>query len=426
MSRRERKLLRRQGKQYKPDESTKKQETAPIHTDAPKRRKQNMVFAFYEKYNVKLMWITIILLILSFITIGVYTAINGEFIPRGVSLKGGITITIPLEGANMSPEELQSFLQGEFPKASISVRAMSSAGKDVGYILDASDADPDEIVKSIEAKTGKLEKFSVETMESSLGQAFFKQTMLAMLAAFVLMSIVVFFSFKTFVPSAAVILSAVSDIAMTVAVINIFNIKIETAGIAALLMLIGYSVDTDILLTTRVLKREEGTLMDKIIGAMKTGMTMTITAIAAILVAFIFTQSETLRQIMLILMIGLLFDILNTWIQNTGILVLYVRHKAKKQAAATLAGYRQEDAEFEEIVELEEEKEEKAQKKEEPKPKHIPHKPEHKAEQPASHEAHHTHTEEHKAPEHHEAHHPEHHEEHHTQPAHHQEHEKTK
>jgi len=213
--------------------------------------------------------------------------------------------------------------------------------------------------------------------------------------------------------------AAVSNIAMTIAVIDIFGIKIETAGIAALLMLIGYSVDTDILLTTRVLKRTEGTLMDRILGAMKTGMTMTITAIAAVLVAYIFTQSETLRQIMLILMIGLFFDMFNTWIQNTGILMLYVQHKSKKQAKATLAGYKDEDekdeavdADYEDIeseedAEEAEEKEEKEEKKEHKAQEHHTehhaaqhpeHKPEHPAHQaqPEHHVSPHTHHEEHK------------------------------
>ena len=101
----------------------------------------------------------------------------------------------------------------------------------------------------------------------------------------------------------------------------------STAGIVAFLMLIGYSVDTDILLSTKVLKRKEGTVMDRIYGAMRTGLTMTLTTIAAIIVASIFTQSEIIRQIMIILLIGLSVDIINTWIQNVGLLRLYLEKK---------------------------------------------------------------------------------------------------
>jgi preprotein translocase subunit SecF len=352
MSRRERKLLRRKGKRYKPDRTIEEAKEAVKEAEPAKKRKKNRLLLFYEHKYKKSMWFTIILLIISIIIIGVHTAATGEFIPRGVSLKGGATITVPYDEP-IDTDELQAYLRGEFPQASISVRAMTSAGEKIGFIVDSSDVDPEEILKAIQSKVGAIEKFSLETMGSALGQAFFKQTLIAILIAFVLMSIVVFFSFKTFVPSFAVILSAVSDMVMTIAVIDLFGIRIETAGIAALLMIIGYSVDTDVLLTTRVLKREGGTVFDRVIGAMKTGLTMTLTSIAAVTIALIFTQSETLKQIMLILLIGLIFDLLNTWIQNVGILRMYMERKSRKKAAETLAEYKKE-----EVVEPEEEKKE--------------------------------------------------------------------
>ena len=99
--------------------------------------------------------------------------------------------------------------------------------------------------------------YNVESMGSTLGEQFFKQTSQAIIIAFILMSIVIFLTFRAIIPSLFVILAAVSDIVSTIAVVDILGIKMSTAGIAALLMLIGYSVDTDILLTTKVLKRRK-------------------------------------------------------------------------------------------------------------------------------------------------------------------------
>jgi len=108
------------------------------------------------------------------------------------------------------------------------------------------------------------------------------------------------------------------------------GIKLGTAGIVAFLLLIGYSVDTDILLTVRVLKRKEGHYMDRIFSSIKTGLTMNLTTLAAVIVALIISQSEIITQIMTILLIGLIVDSINTWIQNVGILRLYMEHKEKK------------------------------------------------------------------------------------------------
>ena len=66
--------------------------------------------------------------------------------------------------------------------------------------------------------------------------------------------------FRTFIPSIAVIFAAFADIVMSLALVDYLGIKISAAGIAAFLMLVGYSVDTDILLTSRALKRKTGLL----------------------------------------------------------------------------------------------------------------------------------------------------------------------
>ena len=140
-----------------------------------------------------------------------------------------------------------------------------------------------------------------------------------------LMSIVVFFSFKTFIPSLAVIFAAFSDIVMPLALIDFLGIKISAAGISAFLMLIGYSVDTDILLTSRALRKKGGNLNQRIFGAFKTGSFMTLTALIAVLPAFFIISGlpDSFRQIFFILALGLFADLINTWLTNASIIKWY-------------------------------------------------------------------------------------------------------
>src|SRR3989338_3159171 len=102
-----------------------------------------------------------------------------------------------------------------------------------------------------------------------------------------------------------------------------------TGSIAAFLMLIGYSVDTDILLSTKALKEKSGTLNERMFGAFKTGLVMSMTTITAVAVAYYFSQADILKQIMTVLFIGLNVDIINTWIQNTAILKWYIEKKER-------------------------------------------------------------------------------------------------
>lgn len=131
------------------------------------------------------------------------------------------------------------------------------------------------------------------------------------------------------VPSLAVISCAFIDILMTLIVVNYLGIVLSTAGIIAFMMLIGYSVDTDILMTTRLLKKKEGSVDERLYGAFKTGLTMSLTSIAAVGVSLFIIKdySETLKQIFTIILIGIGFDIFNTWVTNASLLKWYMEVK---------------------------------------------------------------------------------------------------
>lgn len=284
---------------------------------------------FYEAKYKKLLIIPFLLLVLAFAQIGWQYSQTGDFVNRGISLKGGSSIIINHDFIDVA--SLETFLNTKFPRADITVRSLSSAGQVIGVAIesDAQDQEEINIVMNVLEKELNINKetFSVEIIGSSLGESFFKQMVTALMIALLLMGIVVFIYFRTIVPSLAVILAAFSDIVVTISIFNLTGIKLSTAGIAAFLMLIGYSVDTDILLSSRVLKRKEGTTMEKIYSAIKTGLMMSATTLTALGIALIFVQSDIIKQIMVVLFIGLLVDLIMTWIQNTGLLRLYLERK---------------------------------------------------------------------------------------------------
>jgi preprotein translocase subunit SecF len=291
-----------------------------------KKKLENFYFREYKK----LLIIPMLLLILSLSQIGYQLWTTGDFINKGVSLQGGVTVSF-VSDRDMDLLALQRDLIKGAGNNDIIVRKIGVSGVIIEAGLPESEIDG--FIKLISEKTGTdRSTYSIEIMGSALGKSFFRQAFLAMVIAFILMGLVVLVIFRTAIPSLAIILAAFSDIVFPIAVLNIFGVKVSTAGIAAFLMLIGYSVDTDILLTIRVLKRKEGSVNERIISSMKTGMTMTLTAIASTVVVLIFSTSEVLTQIMLILFIGLVADIINTWIQNVAILKMYVDHKERKHA----------------------------------------------------------------------------------------------
>ncbi len=299
----------------------------PAPSVVPTVSKRNRFIEFYDTNYKRLLWIPFIILLLAVGQIAYQAATTGEFVLRGVSLKGGTTVTIPTNQP-VDLESMRSELSAEMPGFDFETRILSSATGQVAVVVetDASEKeDTDRLLLALERLTGmQSEEFGLDVIGPSLGQSFFREIIKALLVAFVFMGIAVFIYFRAFVPSAAVILAAASDIIVTVAIVNIIGMKLSTAGVAAFLMLIGYSIDTDILLSTRVVRRKEGTVFDRVLDSAKTGLTMTLTTLAAVTIVFLFTTSEILSQIMAILLIGLLADIIFTWIQNVGLLRLYM------------------------------------------------------------------------------------------------------
>lgn len=292
----------------------------------------------YEKEYKKLFIITVILFVLAVAQIGYQIYSTGDFINKGVALKGGITITAP--NVNYDADELESYLRGVFPGKDISIRTLTGSRGTQSFSISADITTPGEIAKlesEISAKLGiTKDQYTANYVGPSLGADFFRQTILSLIVAFIAMAIVVFIYFSAYfgrlvtIPSLIVVLCALADLIETIAVVNLLGIKVSTGGIAAFLMILGYSVDTDILLTTRMLKRKEETMEETIYSSAKTGLTMTLTSMAAVLVAIFLSKSAELSQIMTILFIGLVFDILNTWIQNMGIMRWYLEIKAAK------------------------------------------------------------------------------------------------
>jgi preprotein translocase subunit SecF len=112
----------------------------------------------------------------------------------------------------------------------------------------------------------------------------------------------------------------------------LLNIPLSLTTIPALLLLVGYSVDTDIMLTSRLLKERTGTPGERATTSMKTGLTMTGTTLAALLaMIFIsyFYQIEIIYYIAVILFFGLIGDVIATWLANAPILLWFIKEKKK-------------------------------------------------------------------------------------------------
>ncbi len=269
-----------------------------------------------EKYSPQqLVVIPFVLLIISLVLLASTFAATGMPVKPGIDFSGGIAVTIITTD---SREQLQATFAG-YPLNDI-------GDMNNGKFLKFGTMDDPKYQSLSQLISQKYPDAKIDQIGESFGKSLQSQAALALIFSFIGMAIVVFLSFRTFIPSVAVVLSAFADMVMTAAMMNVVGIPLSLGTTAALLMLIGYSVDSDILLTNRVLKRQ-GKLNDKLMGAFHTGIIMTSTTLAATVALFVvswFGSVQILMEISAVLLIGLIADIMNTWLTNVGILKWYV------------------------------------------------------------------------------------------------------
>jgi len=275
-----------------------------------------------KKYKMLLI-VPVLLLIFSIGVLANNYSQTGEWFARSVELKGGTLVSISVQNP-VDIDELERILSERFGIVSVKeLRGLAGYGISIET---SSEIDSRDIIQELESMGIDTTDSSIETIGPALGGAFWYQAQLGIITAFIFMGIIVFVIFRTVIPSLAVILAAVSDIIITLAFMQIFGIELSLAGFAAILMIIGYSVDTDILLTTRFL-RGSGLLIERIKRTLKTGLTMSFTSIGALAALLLFGITPVLSQIATVLLIGLSVDIVNTWLQNSVLLRWYCEKK---------------------------------------------------------------------------------------------------
>ena len=179
----------------------------------------------------------------------------------------------------------------------------------------------------------KYSSYSFQDVSPTLSEYFLSKAEGVVIISAILTAIVVFTVFRSVIPSLAVLIGAASDVAIALGAMALFRIPLTLPSFAALLMLIGFSLDTDMLLTIRTLKRSEGTARDRAMDTVKTGATMSMSAMVAFGALFILaliTHIPTYYQISAVAISGLVGDLFATWGLNAVIVLWYAEKKEKE------------------------------------------------------------------------------------------------
>lgn len=282
----------------------------------------------YTDYtNRQLATIPLLILAVALLIIaGTYVA-TGAPAHMGLDFTGGVEVTIETDADRA---EIAAAFDRE-PDSIQTVRAEENL-----YILTFSAEEGEAGSQMVEieeqASAAGFDVRSIHETSAAFGADRQLQALGGIALAFLGMSVLIALVFRTFVPSLAIVASAFSDVVIPIALMNLLGINLSLGTVAALLMLIGYSVDSDILLNNHILRRR-GDFYESTQRAMRTGITMTLTSIVAMVVMTVvasFFQIPLLPAVGIVLVFGLSADLMNTYLLNVSLLRYY-----KYEAVAT-------------------------------------------------------------------------------------------
>jgi preprotein translocase subunit SecF len=276
----------------------------------------------YTEYsNRQLVAVPLAVLVVALAIVLGWYLVTGAPANLGLAFTGGVELRIADDGGTVEER-----IETEFDRQPDSIRSIPA---DDVYVVTfrAADEDPEGLAEELsqQADSAGLTTTAIDQVSPSFAGDTARTAILGVALAFLGMSVLVFALFRSFIPSLAVVASAFSDLVIPVAVMNLLGIQMTLGTIAALLMIIGYSVDSDILLNNSVLRRTGG-FYESVSRAMRTGITMTLTSMAAMIVMAIvatFFGVDLLRNIGIILAVGLCADLMNTYLLNVSLLRWY-------------------------------------------------------------------------------------------------------
>lgn len=234
-------------------------------------------------------------------------AING--LNKGIDFTGGSYIELKFDKAVESRDVYDVLSEVGIDKAKVQTAAGNVV---IIRARDLSQEENDSLLKGLEERAGSYKLLRNDNVGPTVGKELRNRAILALAIAFALMIVYITIRFE-FLSGLAAVSALLHDILVTLGLTSILGLDVDGAFIAALLTIVGYSINDTIIIFDRIRenmrKRKKNESLDGLIhhSIMQT-LTRSINTVLAVLfclLALIFFGGVTIRGFMIALLIGI-------------------------------------------------------------------------------------------------------------------------
>lgn len=258
-------------------------------------------------------------------------------VPMSMEFKGGTLIRV--RELDNSPDvgaiepRIKEFLGAEVDVKATEDRTRLTGrfGLDIETDKVLSDDEKARLREILSGEFGIVGSYSAESAGPIITSIYKEQAQWAIIGGIIAMTIIIFITFRHSLTVGVILLCIGLDVLGVVGCMAAFGVPLSLASVAGILMLVGYLVDTHILLSVRVLKRLGGEVRERMADAMKTGLMMSGTTLLAVVAINVITITPALYQLTAVLIFGILIGTINTWFLNAGMVLWYAERLKKRE-----------------------------------------------------------------------------------------------
>ena len=255
----------------------------------------------------------------------------------GIDFTGGSIIDLKFEKAVQVAQVREVLGKHDLGGAIIQLESSDTAATSAQGVLIRTpviaDNDRTAVMQDLEKSLGKFDIRRVENVGATIGGELIQQAAIAIFLSWVLMVLYITIRFQLNFALAAII-ALIIDVSVTLSWFSLLQLEIDSTFVAALLTVVGYSVNGTIVIFDRIrenlkVHRRSETVSDMIDNSIKSTLTRTIyttiTTLFAIVAIFLF-GGETIHNFSFAMLVGCCSGAY-TSILLAGTIWLFLQHK---------------------------------------------------------------------------------------------------
>lgn len=239
----------------------------------------------------------------------IFMFINQPALNFGIDFTGGNIIQVQFEQPVSSSQVRDVLIEHNLGNSPIQA---ANENEFIIRTVEIDEVKTSQLISSLEEKLGQMDLKKNEKVGATIGRELTIKGIQAMIVAWVLMVIYITFRFE-FLSGLAAIIALIHDVLVAAGLFAIFRWEVDTTFIAAILTIIGYSINNTIVIYDRIREnrrqRKRETIEDTVNRSINQNLTRTINTSLTVLfclLALLFIGGETTRNFALAMSIGVI------------------------------------------------------------------------------------------------------------------------